>query len=334
MSKWLKQASQLVPRVTRELAGAKAVDTFGDYKSYKTNVKFAMLGGVGKGKSTVAAAIVVTLQNLSALDPNFYASVLPSSSHILSDANNLRLGKFPEKTDPSAPRSPEAGIVICQKGSFGNKGTQMPICDMAGEVTDYIEARSSGLSPREQIQDMAQTINMEMYNTAKTCQGNVVTLAADDSLMFAEGPQDKDQDVYTHNALAAMFEYRRRNHLPEPYVIVVITKWDKVAEQSKLIGMDIFDETGEMNGLARFVDNGFPSTSMLLKALRDKGRVKYFRSWFTMLTDADGKIQYWPGTTKPKIKIKEDSGSYLRFKPAYAEEDYIGLVRYIGSFSK
>ena len=332
MSKYLKQAMQLLPKITREVSGAKPVDMTGDYKSYKTKVKFAMLGGVGKGKSTVAAATVVTLQNLSALDPNFYASVLPQSSHILSDANNLRLGKFPEKTDPSAPRPPEAGIVICQKGNFGNKGTQMPICDMAGEVTDYIEARSSGLTPREQIQDLAQSINMEMYNTAKNCQGIIVTLSAEDSLIFAEGPQDRDQDVYTHNALAAMFEYRRRNHMPEPYVVVVITKWDRVSQQSKMIGMDIYDETGEMNGLARFIDNGFPSTAMLLKALKDKGRVKYFRSWFTLLTDEDGKIQYWPGTTKPRIKIIEDANSYLRYKPAYAEEDSIGLVRYIGSF--
>ena len=335
MSKYLKQAASLLPKVTREVAGAKPVDTIGDHsKDYKAKVKFVMMGPVAVGKSTVAAAIVVTLQNLSALDPNFYARVLPTSSHILSEANNLRLGKFPGKTDPSAPNTPEAGILICQRGNFGNKGTQMPICDMAGEVTDYIEAKSSGLTPREQLQDLATSINMQMYNTAKACQGIIITMSAEDSLMFSEGPQERDNDVYTHNALTAMFEYRRRNHMPEPYVIVIITKWDKVSTQSKMIGMDVFDDTGEMNGLARFMDNGFPATSMLLKPLRDKGRVKYFRSWFTLATDEDNKVLYWPGTDKPKIKIKEDPASYLRFKPSYAEEDYIGLVRYIGSFGQ
>jgi hypothetical protein len=78
---------------------------------------------------------------------------------------------------------------------------------------------------------------------------------------------------------------------------------------------------------------------MLLKALREKGRVKYFRSWFTMATDQDGNALYWIGkdgkqSLKPKVKIIEDTNSYLRFKPAYAEEDYIGLVRYIGSFGQ
>ena len=335
MSKYLKQAAQLLPKVTREVAGAKPVDTLGDYtKDYKAKVRFAMMGPVAVGKSTVAAAIVVTLQNLSALDPNFYARVLPTSSHILSDANNLRLGMFPAKTDPSAPNPPEAGILICQKGSFGNKGTQMPICDMAGEVTDYIEARSSGLTPREQINDLATSINMQMYNTAKNCQGIIITLSAEDALMFANAPQEKTNDEYTHNALTAMFEYRRKNHLPEPFVVVIITKWDKVSVQSKLIGMDVYDDTGETNGLARFIDNGFPSTAMLLKPLRDKGRVRYFRSWFTLATDEDGKTLHWDGSNKPKIKIKEDAICYLRWKPAYAEEDYIGLVRYIGSFGQ
>jgi hypothetical protein len=330
---FLKQALKYVPKITRAVADVKPVET-SNYKSYKCKVKFAMIGGVGKGKSTIAAAIVLTIQNLSALDPNFFADVLPQSSHILSDANNLRMGKFPEKTNPDEPNSPEAGIVICQKGNFGNKGTQMPICDYAGELTDYIEAKSSGFTPREQLHEMAQSINMDMYNTAKKCQGIIVTLSAEDSLLFSEGPQDRDQDVYTHNALAAMFEYRRQNHLPEPYVIVILTKWDRVQNQSKMIGMDVYDEDGERNGLAQFIDNGYPSTAMLLKALKDKGRVKYFRSWFTLQTDADGKIEYWKDTIKPKIKIISTPGDWLKFKPAYAEEDAIGLVRYIGSFGE
>jgi hypothetical protein len=335
MSKYIKRAASLLPQVTREVSGAKPVDMMGDYtRDYKAKVRFAMLGGVAKGKSTVAAALVVTLQNLSALDPNFFARVLPTSSHILSEANNLRLGKFPEKTDPSSANAPEAGILICEKGSFGDKRTQIPVCDMAGEITDYIEAKSSGLMPSDQIRDMATSINMQMYNTAKACQGIIVILSAEDSLLYSKGPQDKDQDVYTHNALTAIFEYRRKNHMPEPYVIVILTKWDQVAEKSKLIGMNVYDENGEINGLARFFDNGYPATSMLLKPLKEKGRVKFFRSWFTQATDDDGNVLYWPGTSKPRVKVLEDANSYLRYKPAYAEEDYINLVRYIGSFGQ
>jgi hypothetical protein len=114
------------------------MDTTGDYRhAYNVKTKFGMLGPVAAGKSTIAAAIVYTCQTLSSLVPNFYARVLPTSSHILADANNLRLGKFPEKTDPFIPRAPEAGLLIGETG-WKEKKVQVPICDVAGEITDYI----------------------------------------------------------------------------------------------------------------------------------------------------------------------------------------------------
>lgn len=66
----------------------KPVDMMGDYtKSYKVKTKFGMLGPVAAGKSTICAGIVHTCETLSSLVPNFYARVLPTSTHILRDAN-------------------------------------------------------------------------------------------------------------------------------------------------------------------------------------------------------------------------------------------------------
>jgi len=75
----------------------KPVDMMGDYRaSYKVKVRFGMLGPVASGKSTIAAALVNTCETLSSVLPNFYCRVLPTSTHILADANNLRLGHFPD----------------------------------------------------------------------------------------------------------------------------------------------------------------------------------------------------------------------------------------------
>jgi len=303
----------------------------GDYtKSYKFKAKFGMLGPVASGKSTICAGLVYMCQTLSTLIPNFYARVLPTSSHILVDANNLRLGKFPEKTDPLTPRAPEAGILISEKGMFSNSGVHVPICDVAGEVTDYIYEKCEGTTASEKINNRLGSINVQVINTIRDCQGFIIALDANDALMFSDGTHDND--VYIHSVMTNILEYRRRNHRPDPHIIVVLTKWDQVMTKAKDIQMDAYD--ADQNGLARFLDNGFPATSMLLKPLRDKGNVRYFRSWFNLARDEENNnaILYWPGTNKPKIKIVEDPNDYIRFKPSFAEPDYADMIRYIGSF--
>lgn len=324
----LKKLGKVLPKVTREITNPNKVDMMGDYRrSYKFKTKFGMIGPVSAGKSTVCAGIVYVCQNLSALVPNFYARVLPTSSHILQDANNLRRGKFPDKTDPLTPEAPEAGLLISQRGMTGNKGVHVPICDVAGEVTDYLE-ETGGTTPAERIQNRQSSVNQVVVNTVRDCQGFIIALDANDSILFSDG--DHDNDVYIHSAMTNILDWRRRNHRPDPYVIVVLTKWDEVMTRAKDLQMDAYD--GEY-GLQRFLDNSFPSTAMLLKPLRDKGMVKFFRSWFTIARDKNtNEIMYWPGTDKPIIEIEENPSNYIRFKPKMAEPDYINLINYIGRF--
>ncbi len=302
----------------------------GDYRrNYKFKAKFGMLGPVASGKSTIAAGIVYTCETLSALIPNFYARVLPTSSHILQDANNLRQGKFPKKTNPLHPRAPEAGLLISERGMLKNTGVHVPICDVAGEVTDYIYKKCD-LSPREQIDARLGSINRTVVDTIRDCEGFIIALDANDSIIFCKA-EENDNDVYVHSVLTNILEWRRTHRKKDPHIIVVITKWDEVISKAKDVGMDVYDES--QYGLARFIDNGFPATSMLLKPLRDKGMVKYFRSWFTLATDNEQKTLYWDTEKlKPKIKIIEDANEYIRFRPDFSLPDYIALVNYIGSF--
>jgi len=306
----------------------------GDYtKSYKVKTRFGMLGPVMSGKSTIAAAIVHTCETLSSLQPNFYCRVLPTSTHILSDANNLRLGHFPEKTDPYLPRAPEAGLLICQRG-WREKKVQVPICDVAGEITDYIATRASGFTPSQIIMQRLQSVNTEVVATIKDCQGFLIALSALDALMFRGNPSTFDPDVYTHTVMNDILEYRRRNHKPDPHVRVILTKWDQVVEKAQDIQMDVYDSQDQLD---RFLANGFPATSMLLKPLRDKGMVKYYRSWFNIKKNEEGNPMHWPVTDpseskKPIIEVYEDPTSYIRFKPRFSDLEYRNLVEDLGSF--
>jgi hypothetical protein len=310
----------------------KPVDMIGDYtKAYKVKTRFGMLGPVASGKSTICAGIVHTCETLSSLVPNFYCRVLPTSTHILKDANNLRLGHFPEKTDPFTPRAPEAGFLLCERG-WREKKVQVPICDVAGEITDYIAVKASGYTPSQMIKQRLGSINVEVVNTIRDCQGFIIALAAPDALMFREDATTTDPDVYVHSVMNDILEYRRRNRKSDPHIIVILTKWDEVIKEAKDIQMDVYDES--QSGLARFLANGFPATNMLLKPLRDKGLVKFFRSWFKIKRREDGAPEYWPNSKKRIIELIEDEQSFIRFRPRYAEQDYINLVRYIGSFGK
>lgn len=320
-----------------EFMKQKPVDMMGDYtKSYGVKTRFGMLGPVASGKSTIAAGIVHTCEVMSSILTNFYCRVLPTSTHILSDANNLCLGKFPEKTDPFLPRVPEAGLLICERGSGMNlwreKKTQVPICDVAGEITDYIQMKASGFTPGQTIEQRVQSINTEVVKAVRDCQGFITTLSAPDALMFRTAPSKLDPDVYTYTVLNEIFDYRRRNKRPDPQIIVVLTKWDQVIKKAKDIDMDIYNESQQ--GLAKFLANGFPSTNMLLKPLVDKGNVKFFRSWFGIKKHEDGNEVVWEDTKQPVIDVFEDPESWIRFRPRYAEQDYIGIVRHIGSFGQ
>jgi hypothetical protein len=325
-----KKTANALPKITQQITNPEHVDMMGDWRrKYKYKTKFGMLGPVAAGKSTICALMMLTAETQSAITSSFYCRCLPDSSDILLDANRLRVGKFPEKTDPFLPKAPQAGLLISQRGLLGNSGVHVPICDVAGEISDYLNDEGSGNAPYERINSRHSSINYQVIETVRDCQGFIVALDCNDAIFFNDGTHDSD--VYMHNVLTNVLEWRRRNNKPDPHVIVILTKWDQVQEKCKNLGMDAYD--GE-SGLQRFLDNGFPSMAMLLKPLRDKGFVKFFRSWVKTAVHPQTKSpDMWPDG-KPKIEIIENEGNWIRFKPNYSEPDYIDLISYIGSFGK
>jgi hypothetical protein len=301
-----------------------------DEKDFKAKTEFAMIGPVSAGKSTIAAGIVHMCETLSILVPDFYARVFPRSTSILQDANNLKQGMFPEKTNPYMTRAQEAGIMICHR-KWKNRKVRVPLYDLAGEITDHIVYKAIGNTPAQMIQNRMQNVNQDVVNTARDSDGFIAALPADEALMFQETPGPIGADVYIHTVLDAVMRYRLNNHKPDPYVIIVLTKWDTVIQRAKSLGMDAYDEEG---GLERFLANGFPAMYMLLKPMRETGKVKYFRSYFMIKRRENGDPVCWPDTNKPIINILDKENEYIRYKPEMAEEDYKNLINYIGSFAK
>jgi hypothetical protein len=297
---------------------------------YKAKTKFAMVGPVSAGKSTVVAGLVYDCSLISATDPNFFCRIHPNCTQIISDANALRNGRFPKKTDPLAPNAPISGIVIGEKG-YTEKTAMIPIMDIAGEITDYVEAKADGNTPYEQIRKYMQSINTQVVNQLQDCTGIFIMLDATKALMFRDNFDVKDDDTYTYNVINSFMQSRRQNHKDDPYIIAVLTKWDKVSEMAKAIQMDVYDTT--QNGLERFLANGFPMTYMLLKPLREKGKVKYFKTWFKLKKrESDGTVETWEDGT-PRIAIKQYPNEFIRHRPDCSEEDLTGIIHHVMSFA-
>lgn len=318
---------KVVPNALKQ----KSPDMFADLNQYyNSKIKFGLIGIVSAGKSTVAAGMVYGCSLLSATDPNFFCHVQPNCKQILIDANNLRMGRFPKKTDPLQPNAPVQGIVLGEKG-FKGKTAAIPIADVAGEITDYIEARADSATTYEQIQRYMQTVNVQVINLLQECTGIIVTLDATSALMFRNHYDSKDSDAYTHNVLNAFLQYRRNNHKPDPFIIAIITKWDQVAEMARAIQMNAYDTS--QNGLDRFLANGFPFTHMLLKPLKDKGNVDYFTTWFKIKKRDNGEIETWEDGS-PRINMLSKPGEYIASRPDASEEDLIKIVKRIASFAQ
>lgn len=316
----------------RNLLGRKPMtleeDPYG-YSRYKYEVRFSLIGTVRSGKSTLAAALVVAAETMSAMMKGFYCRVLPKSSHIMTDANNLRCGRFPAKTDPFLPIAPEAGLLIGQSARrpLGKDTvTQVPICDVGGEVMDALAI----VRPTQRQLEYIRNINRQVVNHIQDSQGFIIVLPATDALFFRKDHIVLDSDSYLYNILGQMMDYKRDNKGKIKGVAVWFTKWDEAMVDAKELGMDIYHSD---EAVTRFMDNGFPGLAMLLKGLRDEGRVRYFRSYFNPARHDDGRPVEWSDGS-PKIKLIDDPRHYIRFKPDFAGDEYVEFIKWAASFAK
>jgi hypothetical protein len=149
--------------------------------------------------------------------------------------------------------------------------------------------------------------------------------------MFRQDWQARDTDSYIYHVLSRVMDHKKFYKQKIEAAAVWITQWDKAVEQAREeYNMDIYRDE---RSLERFLVNGFPGISALLKPLRDEGKVRYFRSYFTPALRDDGSLDTWDDGS-PKIKIEEDPEGLIVKKPEYPSQDYIDFINWAGKFAK
>jgi len=296
--------------------------------AYKT--RFAMLGPVGAGKTTVSALTVLAAQVSSSEILHFRCRVLEGTSSVLEAVSSLRQGHFPAKTPAHARHAAESGLLLRHKGFWGEKKIQVPIVDIAGEDIELmIQHYRTGSTP---IGRAAYSLAKSLISYVKQSDGYILCVDASKALGVKGYNQpsstvqvDPDNDL--HRILSEIFIHKERSRGNTiKGIAVVITKWDTIEPYASNWGMDIYDESGE--GLKEFMDVCFPNTSMILK---DYGfgfgaNIKVFPSYIAVERDSTGEVKRWPDE-KEKIVVKN------RRMPSCDLQSYMNLIQYLLSFA-
>jgi hypothetical protein len=302
---------------------------------YKYKTRFALLGTVGSGKSTVAAGIILTAQYLSADDPSFYGEVIESNSDIIMDTSLLKRGYFPSKTAAYQNYAVESGLVLIwsQLAGLRERKIQIPICDIAGEdVQQMIRQTRAVLSPTD------YNANQQLLNYIKDADGFLVCVPASRALMFTDDAQLErepsspelvsDPDVPLARILQDVINYKAQTRGKNIKAIgVIVTKADLMDPFAERLGIDLYDPAG----LREFLDNYFSATSMALKRYVDKANVRFFPSHFQVMKNKDGSVKKWAGGGD-RIALFHDIRR-KRMVPRYSEQSYVDLFEWLRSFA-
>jgi len=314
--------------------------------AYKT--RFALLGTVGAGKSTIASLMMLTTQTLSADYPDFYCRVLEGSSSVYQDISNLRDGHFPAKTTAYQQIATEAGLLMeweRKLGGFkvGMKSLQIPLVDLAGEDVQMFDAKYA-----KNIGSLGNVVHSAVENLkqyVRQCEGYIVVVKASRAKgIFPEGTQleseddkalSEDPDVNLVRMLDHIVDYKRQHRQAIHGIAVVVTAWDLLLPYAQNIGINLF-RTGQ-NDMKDFMDTFFPSVSQAIKGSRLQN-VKYFPMYVELDRDAEGNPKKWKDGS-PKIKRKQSFGSQRQQvrdmrKPSYNEQGCIDLIEYLHGFAQ
>lgn len=310
-------------------------------KTFKFKTKFAMVGTIGSGKTTVSTLLVLTSQTLSHMLPNFACRTLPGSTNIIEYVSKMRTGHFPPKTDPASPERHEDGLLCRWSSRFGSKQLNIPICDLSGE---RLQSMIQTLAHRRRDPTSQEAYNMSssLINYVRDCEGYILIAPASRAMAFQDGIQIEketdneelsgisvDPDANLYNFVQDIVSYKENcKGKPIKAIAVVVTKWDKLMPYAQEMGIDLDDTTGQ--GIQQFMETFFPQTTSLLKFERQRNpnmELRFFPSYVKIARDSQDKPQKWPDQ-HDKIEMEVN----LRI-PKYWAQSYVDLINYLGTFA-
>jgi len=311
-------------------------------KTFKFKTKFAMVGTIGSGKTTVATLVDLTSQTLSSMLPGFSCRTLPGSTNIVDYNSKMRQGHFPPKTDPASPERHESGLLCRWEGSFRSvKQLNIPICDLSGEklqtMIQNVEFRRKNPTAQENY-----NISMNLINYVRDCEGFIPIAPASRAMAFADGIQieketedeelsgiSTDPDANLYNFLSNIVSYKEScKGKPIKAIAVVVTKWDLLMPYAQEMGIDLDDPSGQ--GIQTFMEAFFPQTTSLLKFEGSRNpniQLKYFPSYVKIARDSQGKPLKWPDDSN---KIEMETNQRI---PKYWSQSYLDLINFLGTFA-
>ena len=313
-------------------------------KSFKYKTRFAMVGTIGAGKTTVSTLLVVTSQTMSQKLPDFTCRTCPGTTNIIDYDSKMRQGHFPPKTNPATTGRHEDGLLLrWGKETRFSKAKQMniPICDLSGEklqtMIQNVETRR-----RDPTSHEAFNMSSNVVNYVRDCEGYILIAPASRAMAFQDGLQieketedeelsgiSTDPDANLYNFIQSIISYKEDTKgKPIKAIAVVVTKWDMLMPFAQEMGIDLDDVTGE--GIQQFMETFFPQTMSLLKFEQQRNQnmqLQFFPSYVKTVKDAQGKTVMWPDNT-PKIELETN----LRI-PKYWADSYLRLINFLGSFA-
>jgi len=312
-------------------------------KTFKFKTKFAMVGTIGSGKTTVSTLLVLTSQTLSSQLPNFACRTLPGSTNIIDYVSKMRTGHFPPKTDAAGSDRHEDGL-LCRWGSkFGNpKQINIPICDLAGEKLQNM-IKTINFRRKNPTSQESYNMSSSLINYVRDCEGYILIAPASRAMAFDDGIQieketedeersgiSSDPDANLYNFLQDIVSYKESSKgKPIKAIAVVITKWDKLMPYAQEMGIDLDDETGE--GAQTFMETLFPQTTSLLKFEKQRNpnlELMFFPSYVRIQKDtvSNKPLKWSDGGDKIQMEVNQRV-------PQYWAQSYLNLVNFLGKFA-
>jgi hypothetical protein len=290
----------------------------------------AFIGMAGTSKTTNIGLLDATAMDLRKKRQGFSSLIVEGNSGIKEAKDRLFRGRFPEKT-PVIPggrdRGFEAQLRLRQEGRLGltTKQADVPVLECAGEVVENWGRRfEKGMYA---LDSKDKYTAGELYDYVFQSSAFMLTVSVPQAV---EGPRMTDEgrvlpstDLQISRLLQTVYDEKEEHGSLHDIqgLCMILTMYDQYARELEFDGMDLVK--GE--GLDKFMDRFLPDTYRTLH-FYGLDRTIFVPTWVD-LEVMDGKVQYWPGTVSPKIKLTRDG------RPSFPTSQFVRIIDWIMSMA-